>query len=199
MIWLILLFLTYVRADDDSLDFAPPKFPPRQNALIEEQSSIEILSAVRKSFGGSSKTGVFAYQNMSKLVPEHSDDMNKCYENGMGALKLYLFDETIFDIFENEERTIEKGNIYCSPGYSGKFYYEFISRNTSPKYKKSLELYKNKISNTEPDRVHVISNIAAAAAAATAAATAVASGPVAVAAAAAAAYMATYKIGRAHV
>ena len=68
MIWLIFLFLAYVRADDDSLDFGPPKFPPRKNTLIEEQMSDEMLTAVRESFGGTQTTGSFAYPTMSAKI-----------------------------------------------------------------------------------------------------------------------------------
>ena len=195
MIWLILLFLTYVRADDDSLDFGPPKFPPKKNALVAEQMTDEILTAVRESFGGSSKTGDFAYPKMSILVPELSYMMKVCYTQGMGAPKMYLFDETIFDTITDKELTIEKGEVYCSPGYSGKFYYEYKGgENHSNAYQKSLTRYKNKISNAEPERVHAISAVLAttAAAAAGAAAAILLLGPAGIAAAAAAAYMTTY-------
>ena len=204
MIWLIFLFLAYVRADDDSLDFGPPSFPPRKNTLIEEQMSDEMLTAVRESFGGTKTTGSFAYPPMSAELDEHRDLLNECYENGMGAPKLYLFEETIWDIQNMEFKTVENGTIFCSPGYSRKFYYEYertlkkyfspAYKNSVEKYETSLKLYKNKISNADPERVHVIATTAAAAAASAAgtAAGLMLLGPAGIAAAAAAAFMATY-------
>ena len=114
MIWLILLFLTYVRADDDSLDFGEPRLPPRKNAKVLEQMSNELKAALRASFGGSATTGSFRYPPMSDLISEYSSQMNECYENGMGAPKIYLFEETIWDIKSMKAITIPKNYIYCS-------------------------------------------------------------------------------------
>lgn len=207
MIWLILLFFAYVRADDDSLDFGPPKLPPRKNAEVLEQMSNEIETAVCQSFNNDQSqastekctavAGSFAYKNMYNLIQDIRPLLNECYEHGMGAPKMYLFDETIWDIKTMAEKTITKDTIYCSPGYSGKFYYEYKTGTISSAYAKSLQLHKDKISNADPPRVHALcetlSHGAAKVAASAASALALPLGPIAQAAAFVVAYVATYK------
>lgn len=149
MIWLILLFLAYVRADDDSLDFGPPKLPPRENAQIDAQMK-SVLGEVLTGLYVDNKvpTGHFKYPVDHFYDSSFVELLSACYNNGMAPPSRYAITMTIWDNVQDKLRTISKDTVYCKPGYTNDFYYTFKTH-TKILWKDLLGKYKRGLLETE--------------------------------------------------
>lgn len=124
MIWLIFLFLAYVRADDDSLDFGLPILPPLKNTQIDKQMESVLGEVLHGLYtDGTTVSGQFLYPSYPYHGSELVDMLSTCYNNGMAPPTRYVVEMTIWDNVQDKIRTIPKDTVYCQPGYTNNFYY----------------------------------------------------------------------------